>query len=123
MEDHAEDPARQAEIAEHDVVFPQGISRGDLGADLGETVVVGEEIEEGEEDRGRFLHAEEAVKRPFAVVLDDGFEIWGIAGESGRGGDVLADVVAFRGAGPEEESMLEGWLNISVGGLIGIRGG
>jgi len=33
---------------------------------------VREEVEEGEEDGEGFLHAEEAVKGPFSVELDDG---------------------------------------------------
>lgn len=31
------------------------------------------------------------------------------AGEAGAGDDVLAGVVAFGGAGPEEEAAVEGW--------------
>ena len=72
-------------------------------------MVVREEVEEGEEDGGRLLHAQEAVERPFAVELEDGLKVGGFAGEAAGGGYVLAGVVAFGGAGPEEEAALEGW--------------
>lgn len=49
----------------HVVVFGDGA----FETGPGENVHVS--IEEGEEDRGGFLHAEEAVERPFAVVLVD----------------------------------------------------
>ena len=73
-------------------------------------MVVGEEVEEGEEDRGGLLDAEEAVEGPFAVVLDYGGEVGGVSGEARERGVVLAGVVAFGGAGPEEEAVLEGCL-------------
>lgn len=53
------------------------------------------------------MHAEEAVEGPFAVVLDDGFEVGRIACESLFGHDVLAHIIAFLGAVPEEETVLE----------------
>ena len=60
-----------------------------------------EEVKEGEEDREGFLHAEETVEGPFAVELHDG-----CGGGDAFGGDyVLAGVVAFLGAGPEEETV------------------
>jgi hypothetical protein len=47
------------------------------------------------------LHAEEAVERPLAVELHDGFR-----GCDALVGDyVLAGVVTFRGAIPEEQAM------------------
>ena len=67
-----------------------------------------EEVQEGEEDGGGLLHSEEAVEGPFSVELDDGGEEGRVAGEAGFGYDVLAGVVAFLWAGPEEELMLEG---------------
>jgi hypothetical protein len=61
------------------------------------------EVSQGTEDAEGFLDAEEAVEGPFAVELDDG-----VAGlDAGGGDDVLAGVVAFAGAVPEEESMEE----------------
>ena len=50
-----------------------------------------EEVEEGEEDGEGLLHAEEAVERPLAVELHDGFR-----GCDALVGDyVLAGVVTF----------------------------
>jgi hypothetical protein len=76
-------------------------------------MIVSEKIEQRENDGKRFLHAEETVKGPFAVELEDWFAVGGFAGEAGVGDDVLAGVVAFGGAVPEEEAVLEccvGWV-------------
>jgi hypothetical protein len=70
-------------------------------------MIVSEKIEQRKDDGKRFLHAEETVKGPFAVELEDWFAVRGFAGEAGVGYDVLAGVVAFGGAGPEEEAVLE----------------
>ena len=67
-----------------------------------------QKIEEREEDAGGLLHAKEAVEGPFAVELEDGFEVGWIAGEAGLRRDVLAGVVAFGGTVPEQETVLEG---------------
>ena len=80
-----------------------------------------EEVEEAEEDGGGFLHAQEAVEGPFAVVLDDRGEVWGFARESLGGDDVLAEIVAFGGAGPEEEAVLE-CFGIGVSGGLDVDG-
>ena len=84
-----------------------------------QTVGVSEEVEEGEEDGGGLLHAEEAVEGPFAVVLEDGGEVGRVAGEAVGGGYVLAGVVAFRRAGPEEEAVVEGWWWLSLAEVCG----
>jgi len=55
------------------------------------------------------LHAEEAVEGPFAVVLDNGVRFGRGASEAGVSDDMLAGVVAFGGAVPEENAALEGW--------------
>ena len=47
---------------------------------------------------------------PFAVELEDGPVVGDGAGEAAGGDDVLAGVVAFGGAGPEEEAVVEGCL-------------
>jgi len=47
------------------------------------------------------------VEGPLAVELDDGLGRG--LGEAVVGEDVLAGVVAFGGAGPEEEAAVEGW--------------
>lgn len=69
---------------------------------------MGEEVEEGEDDAEGFLHAEETVEGPFAVELEDWLTVGGFAGEARVGDDVLAGVVAFGRAVPEEEAVLEG---------------
>lgn len=58
-----------------------------------------EEVQQGEEDGEGLLHAEEAVEGPFAVELNDGFQ----GGDACIGDDVLAGVVAFGSAIPEEK--------------------
>lgn len=68
-----------------------------------QTVVVSPEVAEGEEHGEGLLHAEEAVEGPFTVELHH----WLVAGEAGGGDDVLAGVVAFGGAGPEQEAEVE----------------
>lgn len=64
---------------------------------------MGEEVKEGEEDREGFLHAQESVEGPFSVELDD---VIG-RGDPLIGDYVLAGIVAFRWACPEEESVKE----------------
>lgn len=68
-----------------------------------QTVVVSPEVAEGEEHGEGLLHAEEAVEGPFTVELHH----WLVAGEADGGDDVLAGVVAFGGAGPEQEAEVE----------------
>jgi len=63
-------------------------------------MVMSEEIEQREDYREGFLHAEESVKGPFAMELEDWFTVWGVAGEALVGYHVLAGVVAFRRAVP-----------------------
>ena len=55
------------------------------------------------------MHAEEAVEGPFTMVLEDRGEVGRVSCEAVGGGYVLAGVVAFGGAGPEEEAVVEGW--------------
>ena len=68
-------------------------------------MLVGEEVKEGEEHGEWLLHAQKAVERPFSVELDDGLKF----GDPVVGYDVLAGIVAFGGAVPEEESVEESW--------------
>jgi hypothetical protein len=49
VEYHTEYPASHPSICEHDVVFAERIRRRDLGGYFRETVLVREEVEEGEE--------------------------------------------------------------------------
>jgi hypothetical protein len=80
-----------------------------------------EEVEEGEEDAEGFLHAQEAVEGPFAVVLEDGVYVRWVACEAGVGGYVLACVIAFGWAGPEEKSAVECCLWSELGRLKDVR--
>lgn len=107
VEDAAKEPAHDAYVGEGDVKGAEGVAGGDGGADLAQAHDVRPEVGSREEHRQGLLDAEEARKGPLAVELDDG--------EGGRfaggGDDVLAGVVAFRGAVPEEEAEVEGCQN------------
>ena len=107
MEDHAEHPACHAHVAERRVIFPQGVIPRYAVSDLGEAIAVGQEVEEGEEDGKGFLHAQEAVKGPFAMVLDDGLEHRRVSRDTAVSDDVLADIIAIGGARPEKETKME----------------
>lgn len=103
VEDGAEDPRCYGEVGEELVELQEGVGGGHFGAELGEAAGVGVEVPEGEEDGEGLLEAGDAGEGPFAVELDDG----GVGGYAlGRGG-LLAVVVAFGGAVPEEESAVE----------------
>lgn len=106
MKDTAGGPARDADVGEHDVKGAQRVRGGDGVADFVEAVDVGPEVGGGEEDGDGLLHAKEAGEGPFAVELDDGL----VRGDAGGGDYALAGVVAFRGAIPEEEAVVEGFL-------------
>lgn len=74
---------------------------------------MGPEVTEREKNREGFLHPEKTDKGPFAVVLDDWVREGGRRlGEARGGGEVLTGVVAFGGAGPEEETAVEGWWEV-----------
>jgi hypothetical protein len=55
------------------------------------------------------------------MELVDGLHIWRVSRETLFGGDVLAGVVAFRGAVPEEEAAVEGC--VALGEVWGGRRG
>jgi hypothetical protein len=107
-------PTRKAKIPKAQVKPPQRVTARNLFPQNFHTVIVSEKIEQREDDGKRFLHAEETVKGPFAVELEDWFAVGGFAGEAFVGYDVLAGVVAFGGAVPEEEAVLECccWLGV-----------
>lgn len=71
-------------------------------------MVVRQEVEQREDDAERLLHPQEAVKRPLAVELVHGGYVGWVAREPLVGDDMLASVVALRGAVPEQEAALEG---------------
>lgn len=105
VEDGAEGPGGEAKAGEDLVVRAHGVVGRDLVADLLEALPVRPEVAEGEEHGEGLLDADEAVKGPFAVELDD----VEVGGDAGGGDDVLAGVVAFGGAVPEEEAAGEGY--------------
>jgi hypothetical protein len=60
---------------------------------------VGQEVEKGEENGERLLHAQEAVEGPFTMKLYD----WLRGSYALVGDNVLASIVAFGSAIPEEK--------------------
>jgi hypothetical protein len=79
---------------------------------------VGVQVPERKEHGKWLLHAEEAVEGPFAVELDYGLA----GGDSLRGDDVLAGVVTFGRAVPEEETT-EGRFSIYMLASASVLGG
>lgn len=106
VEDGAEDPRGHAEVGEQLVVAAHGVVGGHALTQAGEAHLVGEEVAEAEEDGEGLLHAEHADEGPLAVELGDGLP----GCETAARGDVLARVVAFLRARPEEESVVEGYI-------------
>jgi hypothetical protein len=109
VEEHAEGPACEADIAKGEVVFAQRVRGRDPGAQLRHAPRVREVVEQREDDAEGLLHAHEAVEGPFAVELVHGLHIGRVAGEALRGYDVLACVVAFGGTVPKEQAAVQGW--------------
>ena len=71
VEDGAEDPGRDAEVAKDQIISSQRIARWDHGPDLLETVLVRPKVQQGEQHGEGLLNAEDPLKGPFAVVLYD----------------------------------------------------
>lgn len=107
VEDDAEDPGGHGHIGEHDIEPPQRVRSRDVGEDLVvQAIVMREEVARREEHARRLLDAKHTHERPFPVELD--YRPRGFGGEPSVGDDMLACVVAFGGARPEEESAVEG---------------
>lgn len=70
-------------------------------------MIMRQKVEQREDDGEGLLHAEKAVEWPFAVELEDWFTVGRFAGEALVGDDVLAGIIAFGGAVPEEEAVLQ----------------
>lgn len=68
---------------------------------------MGKIVKEAEDDGERLLHAEEAVKGPFSVELEDRLTVGGFTSLTLVRNYVLADVVAFCWTVPEKEAALE----------------
>ena len=79
MEEHAEDPACKSEGPKGNIVFSQRIVLGYCCAYLAESIPMGKKVEEREEHGGWFLHAQESVERPFAMILYYRLEHWRFA--------------------------------------------
>jgi len=106
VEHHAERPRREPHVSHRHVVLPQRVRGRHAAVQLRHAPVVCEEVEEREDDAEWFLHPHEAVEGPFAVELKDWLAVWWVPRQSRVRHDVLAGVVAFGGAGPEEEPAL-----------------
>ena len=100
VEDGAQGPGCDSDVCQDFVEWPQRVRARDLRVDLLQAVVVCPEVAEGEEHAKRLLHAQEAVKGPFAVELHHAVA----GGDALRRDDVLACVVAFAAAVPEEDT-------------------
>ena len=94
MEDHAENPTGKAKVAERRVVLSQWIILWDLLLNLAETVVMRKEIKQGKEDGKWLLHAHEAPKRPFPMILDKRLQHRWVPGDAAVCDDVLTCVIA-----------------------------
>ena len=106
MEDNAQNPADHADASESNIERAEGVGVWDGRKDVPmQATIVSPEVSGGTEHRERFLHSKEAAKRPFTVELDDG--LWRVRSESSLGNNVLASIVAFRWAAPEEEAAVE----------------
>ena len=106
---HAEDPTCKTKVAEQQVIFPQRVGLRNGFAQLGHAPIVGEIVEQAEDDGEGLLHAEEAVEGPFAMKLEDRLAVGGLTSLTLVGDYVLADIVAFCWTVPEKEAPLESW--------------
>lgn len=104
VEDGAADPGGDAEVGEQLVVAAERVASGDGLAQLGEAARVRDEVADAEEHREGLLHPEKALEGPLAVELRHGQP----GGDAPLRHDVLAGVVAFLRAGPEEKAVVEG---------------
>lgn len=97
MEDRAEDPSRDAEAGEQLVVLAERVGGWDSLTDLGQAVLVRDQVPQAKEHREGLLHTEDAYEGPFSVELGDGLP----SSETLLRYYVLACVVALLRAGPE----------------------
>jgi len=95
MKYHTKDPTRKPKVPKHYIIFPQRIGSRDRLAQSTQTMVMGEEIEQREENTEGFLHAQKPIEGPFSVELEDGFAVGWIASEALVSYYVLAGVIAF----------------------------
>lgn len=100
VEDGAQDPGCNPDVREDLVEWPQRVRAGNLRENLLQAFVVCPKVAQGEEHAKGLLHAQKPVKGPFAVELHHAVA----GGDAPRRDDVLACVVAFARAIPEEDT-------------------
>lgn len=100
------EPADDAHVPKQAVVPVQRVATGDVPLQAAQADHVCVEVRQAEDHREGFLHPEHPPEGPFAVVLLD--RARGVGGEADGGEGALAGVVAFGGAGPEEEAEVQG---------------
>lgn len=69
VKNHTENPAGESHIAERNIESPQRVLRRYAITDLAQAILVCQEVEERKQHRKRLLYAEEAVERPFPMIL------------------------------------------------------
>lgn len=74
---------------------------------------MGKKVEQGEQDRERFLYSHEPVKWPLPVELNDGFHHWRVSSFSFVGDNMLASIVTFLWAIPKEQTMSNSYNAVS----------
>ena len=107
MENDAEEPTGAADISKPKVVLFQRVVLRYPRAHFRKTVMVSEEIEQRKDNRRWFLDAQETIKGPFAMILNDWFQHRRVSRKSPIGDDVLTDIVAVCRTSPEKESEVE----------------
>lgn len=110
VEGRAADPRRCAEEAEDLVVAAHGVARRHARAQPRQPHLVRHQVAHAEDDREGLLEPQHAHERPLAVELRD--RLPGL--EPAPRHDVLAGVVAFLRARPEEEAVVEGCTRVDV---------
>lgn len=103
VEHGAEDPGRDAHEGEDLVVAPHRVPGRDLAPHLEQAPVVRRQVAQAEEHRERLLHPQHPGEGPLPVELRHGLA----GGAPPRRHDLLAGVVAFFGARPEEEAAVD----------------
>lgn len=107
MKDHAEYPARHSHVAECHVVSSERVACWYIFEELRKAIAVREEVEKGEQDGERLLHAQKALEGPFAVVLYN--RLNRIPSQTELRDDMLAYMVAIALAVPEQEAVVQRW--------------
>ncbi len=107
MKDHAEHPTRHPNVAEGYVVSSERVAFWNTFEELRKAIAVGEEVEKGEQDGERLLHAQKALEGPFAVVLYN--RLRRVPAQTKLRDDMLAYIIAIALAVPEQEAVVQRW--------------